>query len=251
MKMKSKLSTFAEGLARLGLSEKGCAIALLWFRTEVEGQPEQHPAVLARLMHDLSLRGVVNSSRLGTQLLSDRNVMRGRLPSTVKLRLAAIPQLSSKYSPLAGSVPTPKIDHHLLPEDIVEGTRQYLQALVQQINGSYHFGFYDACAVLSRRLEECLLILAFEAAGAREAILDVKGDHVTLEKIISQVSATRHVKLARGATVTLTKMKELGDTAAHHPTYVTRQRDIDEHRVAYAKVISELVHLAKLKPEAG
>ncbi|WP_143271222.1 MULTISPECIES: hypothetical protein [Bradyrhizobium] len=233
------------------MSEKGCAIALLWFYTEVENQPEQRPADLAKLMHDLSLRGAVNSSRLGSQLRDDRNIIRGKLAGTVKLRLAAIPQLSTKYAVLAGSVPKPKIDDHLLPADIVEGTRQYLQSLVQQINGSYHFGFYDACAVLSRRLEECLLILAFEAAGAREAIQDAKGDYVTLEKIIAQVSATRHVKLARGAAATLMKIKELGDTAAHHPTYVTRQRDIDEQRVPFAKVISELVHLAKLKPEAG
>jgi hypothetical protein len=243
----SKLAIFAEAISRLGLSEKGCAIALLWYRTEVEGAAEQTPSSLARSMHELSLRGLVNVSRLADQLRLDRTIIKGAAPGTVKLRLAAIPQLTAKYGGLIGSTPKPKIDDHVLPPDFFAGSRQYLQALVTQINGSYHFGFYDACAVLCRRLEECLLILAFEAAGARADLLDGNGEYRPLNEIIGLLSSTRHVKLARGSSAILTKIKELGDTAAHHPTYVTRQRDIDDQRVGYAKVVSELVHLAKLK----
>src|SRR5690349_19671035 len=206
--MKPNLSSFAQSISRLGLSEKGIAVALLWYKTEVEGEPEQRPSSLAKLMHDLSLRGAVNVSRFATQLVADRNVMRGTAPGTVKLRLSAIQPLSLKYRPLAGATVV-KVDDHVLPPELFEGSsRQYLRSLLTQINGSYHFGYYDACAVLCRRLQECLLILAFEAAGARAAILDASGEYRPLNEIIAQVMATRHVKLARGAHVTLQKIKE-------------------------------------------
>lgn len=246
MPMKTKLPAFAEGISRLGLSEEGYAVALLWYLTEFDGQPEQRPSALAKLMHDLSLRGVVNVSRLSTRLALNRSVMKGAAPGTVKLRLAAFASLRDRYTEFVSSAPKPKIDDHVLPPELLEGSRKYLQELVRQINGTYHFAFYDACAVLCRRLEECLLILAFEAAGGRTDLLDAKGEYRPLSEIIALVSSTRHIKLSRGAPATLTKIKEMGDTAAHHPTYVTRQSDIDDHRVNYAKVVSELVHIAKL-----
>jgi hypothetical protein len=45
-------------------------------------------------------------------------------------------------------------------------------------------------------------------------------------------------------------MDYVGDLAAHHPTYTTRQKDIDEQRLALHRVISELIHLAEIKSQA-
>jgi len=54
--MKSSLALFAEDISKLGLTEVGYAIALLWYLDLQEGRPELRPAFLAGLMHDLSLR---------------------------------------------------------------------------------------------------------------------------------------------------------------------------------------------------
>jgi hypothetical protein len=42
------------------------------------------------------------------------------------------------------------VQDSVVPNDWVKGTRVYLERLVHQINGSYDYGFYDACATMSR-----------------------------------------------------------------------------------------------------
>jgi hypothetical protein len=46
------------------------------------------------------------------------------------------------------------------------------------------------------------------------------------------------------------KIEYVGDLAAHHPTYTTRQKDIDEQRLGFQRVVSELVQLAEIKPKS-
>ena len=38
--------------------------------------------------------------------------------------------------------------------------------------------------------------------------------------------------------------------AGHHPTYTTRQKDIDEQRAGFRRLISELTRVAQIKPKA-
>ena len=251
--MKSTLRSFAEGISKLGLTEVGHAIALLWYFDLQEGKPELRPAFLAELMQDLSLRRQVNATRLGRQLLANRAVMRGKEMGTVRLRLTSKARLSSRYGAIAGTVVTPEHGAHIIPTGLFDNTRPYLQSLVVQINGSYQSGFYDACAVMCRRLLNCLLLLAFESAAKGGVIRDATGEYRAFAHIIELASSNRHLKLARGAGAVMGKMDYVGDLAAHHPTYTTRQKDIDEQRLAFHRVISELAHLAEIKsqPTAG
>src|SRR6266852_5634751 len=123
--MKTSLASFAEGISKLGLTEVGYAIALLWYFDQEEGRPELRPAYLAELMHDLSLRRRVNVTRLGRQLLANRDVIRGTEMGTVRLRFASKPRLSARYGEVTGTVVTPKIDAHVIPTGLFENTRPY------------------------------------------------------------------------------------------------------------------------------
>jgi hypothetical protein len=249
--MKTSLASFAEGISKLGLTEVGYAIALLWYFDQEEGRPELRPAYLAELMHELSLRRRVNITRLGRQLLANRDVIRGKEMGTVRLRLASKPRLSYRYSEITGSADTGKIHSHVIPTGLFENTRPYLEALVIQINGTYQGGFYDACAVMCRRLLECLLLLAFERAAKGEVIRDASGEYRAIADIIGLACSNRHIKLARGASAVMGKIEYVGDLAAHHPTYTTRQKDIDEQRLGFQRVVAELVDLAEIRPRGS
>jgi|SRR5581483_8337787 len=48
---------------------------------------------------------------------------------------------------------------------LVRGTRGYIEKISNQINGAYENGWYDACAVMLRRLIETLIIETFEHHG--------------------------------------------------------------------------------------
>jgi hypothetical protein len=247
--MKSNLVSFAEGIAKLGLTEVGYAVALLWYFDHEQARPELRPAYLAELMHDLSLRRRVNVTRLGRQLLANRDVIRGKEMGTVRLRVASKPRLSTRYGEITGTVVTPRIDSHVIPTALFESTRPHLETLVMQVNGTYQGGFYDACAVMCRRLLECLLLLAFDRAEKGEIIRDAFGEYREIADIIGLASSNRHIKLTRGAGAVMGKIEYVGDLAARHPTYTTRQKDIDEQRLGFQRVVSELVHLAEIKPK--
>jgi hypothetical protein len=75
------------------------------------------------------------------------------------------------------------------------------------------------------------------------------GEYLAVADIIGLACSNRHLKLTRGAGAVMGKIQYVGELAAHHPTYVTRQKDIDEQRLGFQRVVSELVQLAEIRPK--
>ena len=248
--MKSGLAHFAEDISKLGLTEVGCAIALLWYFDLKEGRSELRPAFLAEQMHDLSLRQRVNITRLGRQLLANRDVMRGKEMGTVRLRHASKPRVSSRYSGIARAANPPETDGQIIPAGLFENSCPHLEALAIQINGTYQAGFYDACAVMCRRLLGCMLLLAFEGANKGEVARDIHGEYLELADLILLASSHRHIKLARRAGTVMRMIEYVGELAARHPAYITQQKDIDKQRSGFRRLITELIRVAEIKPKA-
>ena len=77
-------------------------------------------------------------------------------------RLAKNLQVEAPKAFLPPSEGTKPSSEQVLPHAVVRGTRGYIERVCHQINGSYENGWYDACAVMMRRLIETLIIEAFE-----------------------------------------------------------------------------------------
>lgn len=240
---------FAQKLSTLGLSQADLAVALLWFRQHRNQGNDAAAGELGAKLHSYSLTGPVNISRLKTQLAGHTATVKGTKPDTFKLKLSQIPALDKAYVPLTGAKP-PAVAHVLLPEAQTAGSRVYLMRISWQLNGSYEAGFYDGCAVMMRRLLETLLIAAFEHAKHGAAIKSA-GDYLGFGEIIGVASSGRFIKLARGTGKVLERIKTIGDTAAHHPTYITVQTDIDEVSHEFRRVVSELMTLAGIHPASA
>jgi hypothetical protein len=67
----------------------------------------------------------------------------------------------------------------LFPVEIVGGTRGYVEKIAEQANGCYVMGWYDACAVMVRRLIEILIIDNFEAKGKLSDIRETRYSSVS------------------------------------------------------------------------
>ena len=93
--------------------------------------------------------------------------MRDSSPAAVKAGLGLLKKLADETRRLrlppetGGSSSTQQV----LPLSVVRGTRAYLETIAHQFNGSYERGWYDACAVMMRRLIETLIIEVFEGQG--------------------------------------------------------------------------------------
>lgn len=135
----------------------------------------------------------------------------------------------------------------VLAFSLVNGTRGYIEKLVDQVNGTYEKGWYDSCAVMIRRLVETLLIEAFEHHGIADRIKNRNGDFLYLRDLISAALNENSWNLGRNTRKALPKLKDVGDRSAHSRRYVAHRRDIDKLTDDLRVVVQEFLYLAALK----
>lgn len=129
---------------------------------------------------------------------------------------------------------------------LVKGTRSYIEKISNQINGCYEYGWFDACAVMVRRLLETLIIEVFEHHKI-EAKIKKNGDYVYLKDLINITLAEATWSLGRNTKNALPKLKDIGDKSAHSRRYIAVRNDIDDVKLELRAVVQELLILANLK----
>ena len=140
--------------------------------------------------------------------------------------------------------------HQLVDFNLVKGTGAHLERVVHQINGAYEHGWYDACAVMLRRLIETLVIEMYIARGMKSKIKTKDGSLVNLNKLVARASSEPSWELDRGGK-SLQKLKQIGNWSAHKRLYNANRDDIDTYESEIRIVIQELVYLAGYKMQKG
>lgn len=130
---------------------------------------------------------------------------------------------------------------------MVRGTRGYIERVAHQANGSYANGWYDACAVMLRRLLETLIIECYEAHKIEDRIKDQGGNFLFLKDLVDRMLAEKAWTLGRVVRAVLPKLKELGDKSAHNRRYNAHREDIDKILKDLRDTVQELLVLARLK----
>ena len=134
---------------------------------------------------------------------------------------------------------------------IVRGTRAYIEKVVDQINGSYEGGYFDACLVMCRRLIETLIIECFEQHKISSTIKNTSGDYLYLSDLIPLTLRETTWTLGRNARTVLPRLKDLGDKSAHGRRFNAHRSDIDKVIDDIRVVVQELIHIADLAPKRG
>ncbi len=238
-------SRFARGIASLGLSHTERAVALLWYYRQSQEFEERTASELANDLHDEGFPKP-NITRLSRGLTRSRFTIKGRRKGSSQIDVRRLSDLEEKYGQLLA---TKKVDvqDSVVPNDWARGTRVYLERLVYQINGSYDYGFYDACATMCRRLMESLLVEIYIHQGRHQEIQN-NGVFLGLERLIAHVRADNKLTLGRNTPKTMTEVKQLGDTAAHDRVYVTSKQDIDDVRARYRRMLQDLLQASGIRP---
>lgn len=128
---------------------------------------------------------------------------------------------------------------------LVQGTRGYIEKIVIQINGSYENGWYDACAVMLRKLAETLIIEAYEAKGIEARIKTNQQEYVTFENMINR--AAGDLNLNRDMERILRELKQLGDRSAHNRRFYARRANIERLLLDIQTMVQELTSIAGFK----
>lgn len=143
--------------------------------------------------------------------------------------------------------PTSREDEGLFPLSILtQANRGYLVSVGNQMNGCFSRGWYDASAVMMRRLLEISLIEAFEARGIAASIKDGKGDYLQLSDLVAEALRQDAWTLSRNCKKILPTLRDAGHNSAHGRYYHARREDIESLRPGCRIVIEEFLHLAGL-----
>jgi hypothetical protein len=237
-------SDFARELAQRSLSHVDRAVALLWYYRHTQEFEERSSSALAADLHDEGFPKP-NVTRLAADLKRSRYTARGKRAGTFQIDVRQVAALDDAYLPLLGTKRV-KVTGAVLASDTLTGTRGYLEQLAHQINGTYDSGFFDACAVLCRRLMETLVIEVYIHRGRHHEIQQ-NGVFVSLDRLLAHIKGDKSVALGRATPKAMDDVKQLGDTAAHDRTYVTMQVDVDDIKARYRRLIGELLGLAGIK----
>jgi len=135
----------------------------------------------------------------------------------------------------------------VIPHSLFRKTRGYIELIAFQINGSYENGWFDACAVMIRRLLETLIIEAFEHHKIADRIQNSQGDFLYLRDLINATLNESTWNLSRNTKKALPKLKDIGDKSAHSRRYNAHRGDIEKVMVDLRGVVQELLYLANLK----
>lgn len=138
-------------------------------------------------------------------------------------------------------------DGHIVSRNIIRGTRGYIERIGNQINGTYQNGWFDASAVLIRRLIETLIIEVYEQYGMQDSIKDQNGDYLFLGDLIDKILNEPSWTIGRTTRKALPKLKDIGNKSAHSRRFIAQRDDIDSMIGPLRDTIQELIYLAKLK----
>jgi hypothetical protein len=157
------------------------------------------------------------------------------------VRGTLMPALATKGTP---SVPSTDA---VIARAVVSGTRGYLEAIVLQANGCYEQRWFDAAAVMVRKLVEILIIEVYEKRGDSARIKNAAGDFLMLGDLVNAIIGDATLNLGRETKATLPKVKALGDRAAHNRRFLARQSDLDAVIPGLRVVVDDLLGLAGLR----
>ena len=124
--------------------------------------------------------------------------------------------------------------------------RGYYVSIGRQMNGAYSMGWYDASAVMMRRLLEIAIIEAFEAQGGGSSIKDGDGNFFQLSALTRAALGQKCLKLSRNTRQALPHLRDVGHTSAHGRYYHAKRLDIDKVQRVYRVALEEFLHLAGL-----
>lgn len=227
-------------LTNSDFSEIDRAVCVLW-AYEQDGQSEGlSTSEIANHLFDLGF-AKPNATRLKTRLRDSKFTKRGSKQGLFCINASRAKELNEKYLPHFNAKIDPKKEVVIASTEVPSNVRP-LVSVVWQINKSYEQKIFDGCAVMMRRLVEMLLIEIYSQCGRQSEIVDSDGNFKMLDAMIKHAISDTNLKLSRNSKKFLPVVKALGDTAAHHRTYTTKEDDISKHIHSFRALISDLIN---------
>jgi len=149
-------------------------------------------------------------------------------------------------NPAITTSPTHTPTDDLFPLELVRETRGYIERIAEQACGAYDQSWYDASAVMVRRLLEILIIESFESHNLTAKIKKPDGTFFYLQDLVTYTLSESSWTIGRNVRKALPNLKDIGNQSAHGRRYIARKTDLDNVKRDLRLTIEELVNLSGL-----
>ncbi len=243
-----KILDFIESVDLMDKTELERAKLLCFYQYKETGELQFSMLTISSLMEQCGF-STPNSSRLKSKLSSGKTKVMLTLKSSnnsLEFIPATLQHLERELGGLWNDTVTIESSSEVIDETKFCGKRKYIDKLIFQINHSYAFNCFDACAVLMRRLFEIMLILSYQKLGIDNEIKDASGSgYIMLDGIVSNAKNNTTLKLSRIKNEFDT-FRRVGNFSAHNITYTAGKKDIDDIKLNYRVMLEELYNKAGL-----
>jgi hypothetical protein len=225
------------------------ALLILWYFDQQDEGAAKSSGELTRIMDDHHV-GTANSTRLREQIRETKLAVESQQrfylkPGSRRVIRAWLPEN------LEGMQPAMDHGAGYLPEAIWKGTRGYIEEVARQLNGCFKAAYYDAAAVMLRRLLETLIIEAYEHLKREAEIKDNGGNYFMLVELVDRACGDKNhdgINLGRNSKATLKEAREIGNFSAHSRRFLAKASDLTKFQTGVRALAEELIHIANLAP---
>lgn len=244
--MHLSLDVFCEVVKKLSKTNAEKALAVLWYFDREQQDVAKSAGQLTKILGDHHI-GTPNQTALAeairkTRLANDSRNGFSLKPGSRKIIRDWLPNLD-------GIQPT--IDHAMgyLPEPIWRNTRGYIEEVCRELNGCFHHAYYNAAAVMLRRLLETLIIEAYEHLNRETEIKDGGGNYLMLSDLAVRACGEhghKGINLGRDSKKALQEARNVGNWSAHARRFLAHAGDLTKFQSGLRLLVQELIQIGDL-----
>jgi Domain of unknown function (DUF4145) len=242
--MHLSFDVFCDVVKTLNKRNADKAVAVLWYFDQEAPDTAKTAGQLTKLLGDHHI-GTPNQTLLAegirkTKLANESRNGFSLKPGSRKIIRSWLPDLQGIQ---------PAIDHvaGYLPEPVWKNTRGYIEDVCRELNGAFHHGYYNAAAVMLRRLLETLIIEAYEHLNRDAEIKDGGGNYFMLSDLAERVcgeNGHRGINLGRDSKKALKEARNVGNWSAHARRFLAHSGDLTKFQSGARLLVQELIQLA-------
>ena len=244
--MHLSLDAFCEVVKRSNRSNAEKALVILWYFDREQPDIIKTAGQLTKVLGDHHL-GTPNQTALAEAIRKTKlaNESRGGFslkPGSRKMIRDWLPDLDG-IQPVIDQV------SGYLPEPIWKNTRGYIEEVCRELNGSFHHAYYNAAAVMLRRLLETLIIEAYEHLKRESEIKDGGGNYLMLSELAERACGEKGhkgISLGRDSKKALREARNVGNWSAHARRFLAPAGDLTKFQSDMRLLVQELVQIADL-----
>jgi hypothetical protein len=244
--MNLSLDSFCEVVKKLRKTNAEKALAVLWYFDCEEPGVAKTAGQLTKILDDHHL-GTPNQTALAeairkTKLANDSRSGFSLKPASPKVIRGWLPDLDGIQPVMDQSV-------GYVPEPIWKDTRGYIEEVCRELNGCFRHAYYNAAAVMLRRLLETLIIEAYEHLGRESEIKDGGGNYLMLSELAERVCGDKGhkgINLGRDSKAALKEVRTIGNWSAHARRFIAHAGDLTKMQTGVRLLVQELIQIADL-----